>query len=377
MRGLRYERFFAILLLITGYVNGAVAQTVKAGKAENLFSVGLGLQHGTIFAHSPAVENTKGSRPTGIEAMASWQRTDSSIFALCNCYPRKGVMVAYYNYDNDILGKSINAAYFLEPLYRLGKNSFFSFRATAGLSYLTNPFDSVRNPSNRSYSTRVSAYLLVGAGLWFRLGDQWWLNPSLNYQHISNGGLKEPNKGINWPTAGLTVGYQKNKGAFYKGDRSKEKFWKGEPLRWDATLLGMARNGQDEEGIRRHFLLIGLSVQAAKQVGRINNLTAGAEIYRDAELKVALKKDSINASPLKAGLLAGHEFILGRFLFSQQLGLYLFDQTPYYDKLYHRWGLHYRAGDHLGIGFRLKAHRHVADFVDVRVVYSWQKKKRK
>jgi hypothetical protein len=173
------------------------------------------------------------------------------------------------------------------------------------------------------------------------------------------------------------VGYRKNKGAYYRGDRSKEKFWKGEPLRWDAALLGMGRNGQDEEGIRRHFLLIGLSVQAAKQVGRINNLTLGTEIYRDSELMVSLKKDSINASPVKAGLLAGHEFILGRFLFTQQLGLYLFDQTPYYDKLYHRWGLHYRTGDHLGFGFRLKAHRHVADFVDVRVVYSWQKKKRK
>lgn len=111
----------------------------------------------------------------------------------------------------------------------------------------------------------------------------------------------------------------------------------------------------------------------ARQVGRIHTLTGSAEVYRDEELRVQLKRDSIRASPVKAGVLAGHEFILGRFLLSQRLGLYVFDQTPYYDRLYHRWGLLYRANRRLGIGFNLQAHRQVADYVDFRITYSWQR----
>jgi hypothetical protein len=378
MREFDTYRFLLFFVLYIGSGTHVTAQpdTLQNQKLtyKTLFSLGLGVQHGFVFAHSAAVENTKGARPTGIEAILGWQRTDSSVFALCNCYPRKGLLLAYYDYDNAILGKSVTAAYFLEPTYRLGKHSFFSFRGAAGFSYLTNPFDSLRNPHNRSYSTRISGYLLVGIGAWFRLSDHWWLNPSINYQHISNGGLREPNKGINWPTAGLAVSYQPKSSGYFTGKRSKEKFWIKLPVRWDAAVFGMARNGEDLQGNRGHFLLIGVQLQAAKQVGRINNLTLGAEVYRDEDLYLSLKRDSLQASPVKAGVLAGHEFILGRFLFSQQLGVYIFDQTPYFDQLYHRWGVQYNFSQHFGVGFKLKAHRHVAEFIDLRVVYSFRHK---
>ena len=341
---------------------------------QKLFSIGTGIQHGFIFAHSAAVENTRGSRPTGVELILSWQRTDSAIFSLCNCYPRKGLLLAYYDYDNSILGKNITAAYFLEPLYRLGRHSFFSLRGAAGFSYLTHPFDSLRNPHNRSYSTHISGYLMVGIGVWLRLSERWSINPGISYQHISNGGLKEPNKGINWPTAGLAISYQPKKASYFTGSRRKEKFWLHYPLRWDVALFGMARNGEDLQGKRGHFLLVGLQLQAAKQVGSINNLSLAAEVYRDEDLYLALKRDSLRASPVKAGLLAGHEFILGRFLFSQQLGVYVFDQTPYFDRLYHRWGIQYNLSKKMGVGFKLKAHRHVADFIDLRMVYCFRHK---
>ena len=130
---------------------------------------------------------------------------------------RKGLLLAYYNYDNEVLGKGFTGAYFLEPTYRIGKNIFFSFRTAAGLSYLNSPFDSITNPNNRSYSTNINVYLLVGLGLWFRLGDHWLVNPSINYNHESNGGMKQPNSGINWPTAGLTLSYQRNSSTYYTG----------------------------------------------------------------------------------------------------------------------------------------------------------------
>ena len=338
----------------------------------NMFSNGLGVQHGFIFAHSQAVQNTKGSHPTGIEVIFSWQRNDASVWALCNCYPRKGLLLAYYDYDNVILGKSFTVAYFLEPVYRLNKNIFFSFRGSAGLSYLTNPFDSLRNPTNLSYSTTISPYLLLGLGLWVRLNDHWWLSTSVNYQHQSNGGFREPNKGINWPTTGLAVSYQQKARPYYTGISKKEKFWINYSIRWDIGLFGMAKRALDENGNSTRLPLMGLSFQGSKQVGRLSTLTAGTEIYRDAALRFKLKLDSIKASPVKAGIMLGHEFLLGKFLFSQRLGFYIFDQTPYYDQLFHRWGIHYRINRFFGTGFNLQAHRHIADFIDLRFTYTIQ-----
>ncbi|MFN2457531.1 MAG: acyloxyacyl hydrolase [Chitinophagaceae bacterium] len=355
--------------------NDSIPIIQSTGKLKNMFSVGAGVQHGFIFAHSQDVQNTKGSNPTGVEVILSWQRNDPSTWALCNCFPRQGLSLAYYDYDNAILGKSMTASYFVEPAYKLSNKIFFSFKASTGFTYLSNPFDSIKNPANQSYSTSISGYALVGLGLWFRIHNQWWLNTSANYQHTSNGGMKEPNKGINWPTAGVAIAYQNTSRPYYTGVRTKEKFWRNYPMRWDAGLFGIARRSLDENGNSRRLPLIGLFSQIGKQVGRINVLTLGAEVYRDEKLSVRLKRDSMNANPVKAGIMAGHEFILGKFLFSQRLGIYVFDETPYYDRLFHRWGLLYRINRHLGVGFNMKVHRQVADFVDLRINYTIQKKK--
>ena len=134
------------------------------------------------------------------------------------------------------------------------------------------------------------------------------------------------------------------------------------------------RRSYDNAGDRIRYLLGGLAVQAGRQVGSLSMLTLGAEAYYDAELQDKLEREGLNASPVKAGLLLGHEFILGRFQFSQRLGVYVFDQTPYYDRIFHRWGLQYRINRHFSAGFNLLAHRQVAEFIDFRLTYTFQKR---
>lgn len=373
-------RFLGQFILLHLISIGAIGQANDSAgidnrkKGELIFSIGAGIQHGFIFAHSPAVENTKGAHPTGAELSFAWQKNDTATWNLCNCFPKNGLLISYYDYDVNVLGHGVQISYFLEPVYKLGKKTFFSLRGVAGLAYLTNPYDSIHNPSNQSYSSAVGGYLLLGVGFSFALSNHWWLNATANYQHISNGGLRLPNKGINWPTAGLALIYQKNPRSYLTAPRYKEKFWRGYSPRWDLGIFGMAIKGTDENGNKERMPLIGVSFQVGKQVGRINMLTAGAEVYTDKSLEMQLKRDSIDASAVRAGLLLGHEFLLGKFLFSQQLGVYIFNQTPYYDAVYHRWGVHYRIDKHWGVGFKLKAHRQVADFIDLRLTYSWQNK---
>src|SRR5690606_1571246 len=145
--------------------------------------------------------------------------------------------------------------------------------------------------------------------------EQWWLNPSVNYQHISNGGTRRPNKGINWPTAGLAVSYQPTYRPWYTGTRTTVKYWKDYSTRYDIALLGTMRRGYDEAGDRERFPLVGFAVQVGKQVGKMSMLTLGAEAYHDEELKDKLRRAEIKASPVKGGVMLGHEFLLGRFQF--------------------------------------------------------------
>jgi hypothetical protein len=67
-------------------------------------------------------------------------------------------------------------------------------------------------------------------------------------------------------------------------------------------------------------------------------------------------------------------FLLGKFNFSQRIGVYVFKQADYFDAIYHRWGIQYSINPHWGVGVNLQAHRQVADFIDLRVIYSWRAK---
>ena len=77
-------------------------------------------------------------------------------------------------------------------------------------------------------------------------------------------------------------------------------------------------------------------------------------------------------SPHNLAIMGGHEFLLAKFIFTQQVGIYVFKNNPYTDDWFHRWGLLYKAGKHYWFGLNLKAHRQVADYIDLRVLYSWR-----
>ncbi|MGO8056267.1 hypothetical protein, partial [Rhizobium leguminosarum] len=81
-------------MLIHAIGQHVCAQTDSTSDSLNqkaIFSVGLGLHHGFIFAHSPAVENTKGANPTGVELSFAWQRNNADSWNMCRCFPRNGL----------------------------------------------------------------------------------------------------------------------------------------------------------------------------------------------------------------------------------------------------------------------------------------------
>ena len=135
---------------------------------------------------------------------------------------------------------------------------------------------------------------------------------------------------------------------------------------------GIGKRWIGNDGNSKRLPVVGALAQFGKQVGLINHLNAGVEWSYDGTIDKKLKEDTISGSPHKLGLMGGHEFLLGRIIFSQQVGVYIFKNNPDTGNWFHRWGLLYKTGNHYWLGFNLKAHLHVADFIDLRLVYSWR-----
>jgi hypothetical protein len=334
---------------------------------KSIFRLGGQLHYGTIFAHSPEVENTAGSYPWGLQLEANWQKISEKVWQNCLCYPQSGLVFSYYNYDNAVLGHSLQVGYFLEPTFYLSKRLQFTLRGIAGFSYLTNPFDSIKNPNNRSYSLPMSAYLNVAGGLQVRVNKFWHFQWQINYQHISNGGIKDPNKGINWITTSVGLLYTLH--PFEIPQRPKTPF-QPHP-EWEREAFLFLSNKGAGVGQKERFMIFGAGGQIHKQIGRLSIVGGGTEVYWDGSLQERIRQANLSQNAWRWGVFAGHQFALGRFRFTQHLGLYLYNDTDFFHWWYHRWGLTYQVWQKWKVGFSMKAHRHIANFLDIRLLKSF------
>ena len=337
------------------------------------------LHYGVIYAHSIHIQNTAGAHPRGAEFEFAKRLVDEKTKNYYGCFSRTGFMFSYFDFNTRILGKAYSLSYFLEPNYRLGNNVDFFIKGAAGLSYLTNPHDSIKNPANQTYSLPINFFMSVGTGLDFKINRHISFGLMASFEHNSNGGFAQPNRGINYPSASLSIKYNPvdNTTPLYK--RTKDTTWKANRFTYDVSLFYSPKEGYTAHWKSERKFVVGINPEVAWRVSAIDAVTAAAEVYYDEGIKSIKYNLHDSSSNTFGGFLIGHQFLFRKIIFSQQLGFYLVKHTDVYTDLYrqpfstiyHRWGLSYKLKPHWYIGFNMLVHDDVADFIDGRVTYKF------
>lgn len=350
-------------------------QTVHAQRLEQSF--GVSFSRGSIYAHTKDVENTRGARPSALQFNYSWRKTDSATFQRFSGLPQQSVFINFTNFDNGILGSGFIAAYAIQPNIRFSNTTGLRFQAGAGAAYLTNPYNVLRNPTNSSYSTHISAYLDVGVNAYWQLAPQWQLALGGHYRHLSNAGIKLPNKGVNWVTADITLQY-----SLAPAQPLQQLINRYKQLPYqrynhlDVYAFGAARSISNDLATR--YPVYGIGITNTWQTARSHGFTAGAEFYHDGALAEQLRSSNQGTELANAlSILGGHVFLWGKMAFSQQIGVYLISHGSNFPAWYHRWGLQYQVNKKWALGINLKAHKQVAQFPDLRMIYRFRSVARK
>ncbi len=357
-------KYFCLLLfcLMPVFVG---AQQDSESNSRSAINLGLHTHYGFIIPHSSAIREIAASNPWGIEADISIHFTNAKAWHYLQGYPRLGASLAYYNFDNpSVLGNAYSLVVYAEPFLAAHKDFSLSFRLGGGLAYLNRVYDEETNPDNLFYSTAISFPLVANLMANWRVGQKFMLRAGGTYQHISNGGLRQPNKGINFPTASLGFNYSLRPATF-PARHSQQDQEHQEPRRLLVALITSYHDRIDDPA--RQAPLFGVTTYLSQRIGRISALTAGAEWIADYVIKKDLESRQLDKGFHRGALLAGHELQIGRIRFNQQLGVYVYAPVKAKDPVYQRWGLEYHTPKKLFFGINLKAHRHVAEFVDARI----------
>ena len=347
----------------------------QESKPDNPVNLSLRYHYGFIIPHSKAIKEISNSNPWGIEADFSWHLMGEKTWKYCYCYPRTGFSLNYFNFNfPEVLGHSVSVYPYIEPWIWPERRISLSFRFGIGPAYVSKIYDPVTNPDNFFFSDHLSFIAMLNASLNIKFSAQLSGRLAFNYNHISNGGLSEPNVGMNFPTLNAGLGYNFRPVEF--PERSKENLdVLYEDRCWfDVYILGTAKNA--EKGEDKRYPVIGAGVYYNFLAGRILAVNAGTEWISDFSVKEKIRREYINQPDdapdhNRAAILLGIDILFGRFSFIHQWGIYYYEPYPARNRAYQRYGLNFIFWKNMYTGINIKSHGHVADLMDLRLGYKF------
>lgn len=370
IRALPGPLLMLLALLLTSH-EGCAQQAAGKDKAPLLLASSF--HTGWIIPHSRELVDVSTSHPFGLELDVEWLLADERRTRQCGLIARRGVALHLIDFDApELLGHLVALTPYVEPMIRAQDRLHGSVRLGVGLALLDRPHHPETNPRNLFYSSPLSFTMMVNGYLGYWIGKRWEVRGGLSFNHISNGGMREPNKGINFPTWSLGAAYSPRELAVKRPVR--DKAWREDRRRHLQVLLsGTSKNAAptDAGGDPAARPIGGGMVVAGFRTGRLSALGAGTEWVYDSHAAERTGRDGPDVSAWKGALVAGPELITGRVRFGIWFGAYLYAPSWGGDAVYQRYQLSYTIGRGLLLGTSLKAHRHVADVFDVRLGWVW------
>jgi hypothetical protein len=362
---MKYLPAVVIFFLFNQSVIIAIADTIP-----HIFT-GFQSHYGFIIPHSESIRDVSHTKPYGIEISRCNLHTSFNDWKVFNAYWISGVEAGYFNFQNPkVLGYVFIISAFSEPIISYGEKYIFSVRGGGGLSYHNKFYDPVDNPLNMFFSTRISFPLYVAVRFKYRIADRTFLILSGNYNHISNGGYKQPNKGMNFPTLALGLEhFQKTPQVLDDNYSSYPEIRKPGIFLTIQALTTVRVINEEGDFPQKTCFVYGFHTRISKSLGSIYALNAGAELISDGYIKETLKRYQIDVDNKRFAVTFGQDFILGKVIFTQYFGFYLYSPDKARNPIYQKYEIAYNICKNILFGVYIKAHAQVAESMGITFNY--------
>ncbi|MGF1635731.1 MAG: acyloxyacyl hydrolase [Cyclobacteriaceae bacterium] len=334
-----------------------------------LHRYGLKSSYGFIIPHSSELRSISSSNTYSIQAEWSQLRLDQKAWENCHCFYELGLGAEYTDFGNPVvLGAASNLYFFIEPYLKYNQKIFSTFRVGIGVNYLSQVYDSISNPENLFFSRPISLLLFTGLSLHYQISEKISMSLDGHYKHISNGGVKQPNKGMNFAALGLSINYRPENTKWPEFERQSSHNNKAQ---YYLGIFGSMRTAKaDSLHPDQRSAMLGIQTGVVKPLTHLNAVGLGAELSYNGNYRIEGRRGA-NTSPLIVSPMLQHHFFIGRVNFSQQLGIYLYHQHSHRPDrlLFQRYALNYIFKSGWYIGGSLKAHAHVAEHMVIQTGY--------
>lgn len=308
-------------------------------------------------------------------------------------YPTFGLGVTkFFFHPKDNLFGNPFATYlfFNEPIAQF-KKSKLAYDFDVGLSYGWKPYNPQSNPDQKSIGSPVNFIFMLGLQYEFELSHRLEGSIGANLNHISNGRIRSPNRGVNQYAANISLRYQlsslkskrNNKNSDYLMPanihhtidtfRSMLEFY----VVGSAGVVTTFKNIDNQI----YYLASSLTADVARHYRYNAKFGAGLDLFYDASLKenYELQYPTGNV-PSRLfywpGVHLSHEYMVHRWTLITQAGLNL--KVPQGKGLWFaRIGLRYDVSKSIFLRASVRLYqKFYSDFIEWGVGYSYYKQKK-
>ncbi|GEO05357.1 hypothetical protein AAE02nite_30210 [Adhaeribacter aerolatus] len=313
--------------------------------------LGGALQQGSVMVHTPKIRHFAGTHPRGLELNLQKQTTGNRYWQQLYRYPRIGLSLTYFQYQNPVLGQSLAFSPYLSlPVLQKSKNEVY-FRFGTGLAYLTNRYDFEHNPTNNVISNNINAVIQTRLEYTRIISPNLGLVTAVGLNHYSNGGDSKPNLGLNIATATVGLNYYRQPAPELK--HLPEPSIPQKNFVFISTSIGIKQRAEID---LNKYVVNSIAVGTLHRLNHKSTLALALEGFYDPSLFPRRGWDPRVPAGTKpdirrASLTGGHELNFGNLSFGTHLGWYIY--RPYkadagiFQRLEIKWQFHknlYLAG---------------------------------
>ncbi len=264
-----------------------------------------------------------------------------------------------------------------------------------GISFNSSPFDIDKEYYNTSVSSKTNMFISVGTGMYYELGKYFDIGLNVRFNHLSNGGLKIPNKGLNTWAPQLSLVYYPERAALPETRGNKytpyDKY-----NTFEVSVFGGRKNafyrGDHREDLRLYegynYSVYGAEAFYMRQYSAKSAYGIGVGVTMDEQYNHQMyvsdstlyQKKRFSDDRVLLSVIPSYRLMMGKLSVNIGAGYYVFKKQREYDDdaFFQRIGLQYQITDRFFASFGINAYNfHVANYLEWKLGYTFSKKVRK
>jgi len=299
-------------------------------------------------------------------------------------YPLIGISYWYSDLGNT---RALGAAHAIFPYINfplLGKKNFnIYFRLGVGLGYLTRKYDRYDNYENLAIGSHFNGNVNLLVEARQRLGKKFTASAGISLVHFSNGGIKQPNYGLNYPSLSFALAYRLTRENKYLRQKLLPELYPFEFdgkrfLNFDIDIAMGMKDMQSMLGRGNKYMVTAIWGNMMWPMGYKGRLGWGFDVSYDGSDEKTLELRGVYAEHkiqiVKTGINAAYELAFSRMAIMLNLGWQLTGLDTRDGYVYEKLALRFGLTENLYTALTLKANYGKADFITLGLGYRFHLK---